>query len=246
MRLGEEFLFRSPFSKPILESFMRLRPCFFPAFWMIFASAACWAQAPSIVKIDPPGWFTGLPDPMLLVRGEGLNHASFTLSGDGVTLDRTQASENGHWAFLWLKTGEAAPQTLWITATNEQGTARHAFQLAERSRDPATHSGFSSADVLYLVMTDRFAEGNPNNNQPSNNRAAAKGWHGGDLAGIEQHLDYLSNLGVTALWTTPVASNGAMPESYHGYAATDLYAWTRTSAHLRITAISPPRCTPRA
>ena len=224
MRLGEEFLFRSPFSKPILESFMRLRPCFFPAFWMIFASAACWAQAPSIVKIDPPGWFTGLPDPMLLVRGEGLNHASFTLSGDGVTLDRTQASENGHWAFLWLKTGEAAPQTLWITATNEQGTARHAFQLAERSRDPATHSGFSSADVLYLVMTDRFAEGNPNNNQPSNNRAAAKGWHGGDLAGIEQHLDYLSNLGVTALWTTPVASNGAMPESYHGYAATDLYA----------------------
>ena len=213
---------------------MRMRPYFFLSFWIFFVSAASWAQAPSITKpsitkpsiskIDPPGWFANLPDPMLLVRGEGLNHARFTLTGDGVTLDRTQVSENGHWAFLWLKTANAAPQTLWITAANEQGTARQAFPLAERSRDPAAHSGFSSADVLYLIMTDRFAEGNPASQPPGDNRAAAKGWHGGDLAGIEQHLDYLSELGVTALWTTPVASNGAMPESYHGYAATDLYA----------------------
>jgi glycosidase len=203
---------------------MRLRPKFFLAFWIFFASAASWAQAPSITQIDPPGWFAGLPDPMLLVRGEGLNRALFTLKGEGVTLDHTQASENGHWAFLWLKAAHAAPQTLWITAVNEHGTARHAFPLAERSRDPAAHSGFSSADVLYLLMTDRFAEGNLANQPPGDNRAAAKGWHGGDLAGIEQHLDYLSELGVTVLWTTPVASNGAMPESYHGYAATDLYA----------------------
>jgi glycosidase len=73
-------------------------------------------------------------------------------------------------------------------------------------------------------MTDRFADGNPKNNQPGYDRAAPRGWHGGDLAGIEKHLDYLQQLGVTALWTTPVASNSAMPEAYHGYAATDLYA----------------------
>jgi glycosidase len=191
--------------------------------------AASWAQAPPpqaprIDKIDPPGWWVGLPDPMLLVHGEGLNRARFTLSGDSVTLDRTQASENGHWAFLWLKIGDATPQTLWVTATNDQGQARRAFPLAERTRDANAHQGFSSADVLYLVMTDRFADGNPANNQPGNNRAAVKGWHGGDIAGIEQHLDYLRELGATALWTTPVASNGAMPESYHGYSATDLYA----------------------
>jgi 1,4-alpha-glucan branching enzyme len=161
---------------------------------------------------------------MLLVQGEGLNHAHFTLSGNGVTLSRTQASENGHWAFLWLETKSAAPQTLWVTASNEQGQARHAYVLAERSNPADAHRGFSSADVLYLIMTDRFADGNPANNQPGYDRAAPRGWHGGDLAGIEQHLDYLKQLGVTALWTTPVASNGAMPESYHGYAATDLYA----------------------
>ena len=203
---------------------MRFRPCFILAFLIFFSSAACWAQALRIDKIDPPGWWIGLPDPMLLVHGEGLQGARFTLDGAGVTLDRTQVSENGHWAFLWLKTAGAAPQTLWVTATNDHGTARHAFQLAERSRDPNAHQGFSSADVLYLVMTDRFAEGNPAKYHPGNEHVAARGWHGGDFAGIEQHIDYLKELGVTALWTTPVANNGAMPESYHGYAATDLYA----------------------
>ena len=148
---------------------------------------------------------------MLLVHGENLNRARFTLDSNGVTLDRTQTSDNGHWAFLWLRASHAAPQTLWVTATNREGQARHAFKLARRSRDPNAHRGFSSADALYLIMTDRFADGNPANNQPAYNRAAARGWHGGDFDGIEQHLDYLQQLGVTALWTTPVASNGAMP-----------------------------------
>jgi glycosidase len=201
-----------------------MRPYLFLAFWLFGALGAAWAQAPRIDKIDPPGWWVGLSDPMLLVHGEGLNRARFTFGGTGVTLDRSQVSENGHWAFLWLKTADAAPQTLRVTATNDQGQASLAFPLAERSRDQNAHRGFSSADVLYLIMPDRFAQGNPVHNQPGNDRMAAKGWHGGDLAGIEQHLDYLKELGVTALWTTPVASNGSMPQSYHGYAATDLYA----------------------
>ena len=217
-----------------MKNLVQFRQYFFLFIGLFFcAVTASRAQAPSpeaprIDKIDPPGWFAGLPDPMLLVHGENLNLARFTLESDGVTLDRTQTSNNGHWAFLWLRTSNAAPQTLWVTATNDQGEARRAFQLAPRSRDPKAHQGFSSADALYLIMTDRFADGNPANNQPGYNRAAVRGWHGGDFAGIEQHLNYLQQLGVTALWTTPVASNGAMPESYHGYAATDLYA---TDAH---------------
>ena len=170
------------------------------------------------------GWWSGLPDPMLLVHGEGLKGAEFAVQGTDVTLTRTQVSANGHWAFLWINTTTAAPQTLWVTARNSQGQTRHSFELAERSHDPSAHRGFSSADVLYLIMIDRFADGNPANNEPDFNRALPRGWHGGDLAGIEQHLDYLHELGVTALWTTPVASNAAMPQSYHGYAATDLYA----------------------
>jgi neopullulanase len=182
------------------------------------------ANAPCIAKIDPPGWWAGMPEPMLLVNGQNLEHAQFTIDGTGVKLIRTQISENGHWAFLWLDTGNAAAQSLWITAKSNQGEARSPFQLAERTHDPNAHSGFSSADVLYLIMTDRFADGNSANDQPGYDRAAPRGWHGGDLAGIAKHIDYLRELGITALWTTPVSSNGKMPEAYHGYAATDLYA----------------------
>jgi len=208
---------------------VRLRTYTFLAFLVLYFLATLRAQdehrqTPRIDKIDPPGWFAGLPDPMILVHGEGLNGTRFTVRGDGVTLERTQTSENGHWTFLWLKTADAAPQTLLVTAANDHGEARRPFQLAERSHDPDAHRGFSSADVLYLIMTDRFADGSPASRRVGLNRAAARGWHGGDFAGIEQHLDYLRELGITTLWTTPVVSNGAMPESYHGYAATDLYA----------------------
>jgi glycosidase len=161
---------------------------------------------------------------MLLVHGENLKQAHFSVAGKGVAILHTQASDNGHWAFLWLRTKDAAPQMLWVTASNAQGRARSAFALKARDDDPKAHRGFSSADALYLIMTDRFAEGNAANDPPGDDRAAARGWHGGDLSGIEQHLDYLKQLGVTAVWTTPVASNGAMPVAYHGYAATDLYA----------------------
>lgn len=179
---------------------------------------------PRIDKIDPPGWWAQFPSPMLLVHGEGLRDAKFSVTGSGVTLERTQAAENGHWVFLWLDTKSASPQTLTITAIRNAGEAHWSYILAERSHDLHAHRGFSSADALYLIMTDRFCDGLSANDPPGDDRVAPRAWHGGDFAGIERHLDYLQQLGVTAVWTTPVASNGAMPESYHGYAATDLYA----------------------
>jgi neopullulanase len=199
--------------------------CRFAAPWQATPVCPCadGANAPCIERIDPPNWWSGFPDPMLLVHGENLNRAHFTVTGTHVTLTHTQISENGHWAFLWLDTEAAAPQTLHITASNAYGQAHSAFVLAERSHDPHAHAGFSSKDAMYLVMTDRFADGDTAD-PPGDDRAAPRGWHGGDFAGIERHLDYLKQLGITTLWTTPVVSNGAMPESYHGYAATDLYA----------------------
>lgn len=184
--------------------------------------SAAQSYGPTIDRIDPPNWWSGFPDPMLLVHGEDLSQASFVVEGKGVRLIRAQESANGHWAFLWLDTKDAPSQTLRITVRNHRGQARSVFRLAARNADPHAHCGFSSADALYLIMTDRFSDaaGDP----PGDDRAAPRGWHGGDFAGIEKHLDYLQRLGVTAVWTTPVVSNGAMPESYHGYAATDLYA----------------------
>ena len=179
---------------------------------------------PRIERIDPPNWWSGFPDPMLLVHGENLEQARFTVAGQDVSLNRTQVSQNGHWAFLWLDTHSARPQTLEITAKDAEGEARSNFRLGRRNNDPRAHAGFSSKDAMYLIMTDRFADGDTVTDPPGDDRIAPRGWHGGDIAGIERHLDYLKQLGVTALWTTPVVSNGAMPESYHGYAATDLYA----------------------
>ncbi len=193
------------------------------AAWLSCAAAASVAQAPRIDRIDPPDWWTGLPGPMLLLQGEGFADAHFAVSGNKVKIERTQVSENGHWAFLWLDTQSAAPETVWLTASNKRGNARRAYVLAPRNKDPTAHAGFSAADAMYLIMTDRFARAG-SDVPPGDDRSAPRGWHGGNLKGIEQHLDYLQQLGVTTVWTTPVASNGAMPESYHGYAATDLYA----------------------
>ncbi|HEV2133515.1 MAG TPA: alpha-amylase family glycosyl hydrolase [Terracidiphilus sp.] len=194
--------------------------CGVPGFGQTARPCAETTGAPCIDKIDPPNWWVGMPDPMLLVHGSGLRGAHFTLRGTGVAIQRTQVSTNGHWAFLWLATAHAASQTLEISV----GSAHAAYTLAEPSRDPHAHAGFSAKDVMYLIMPDRFSRGSTAPYPPGDDRSAPRGWHGGDLAGIEQHLDYLKHLGVTTVWTTPVASNAGMNESYHGYAATDLYA----------------------
>jgi len=179
---------------------------------------------PVISRVDPPNWWPALPDPMLLVYGRNLNEAKFAVTGRGVRMLRSQTSSNGHYAFLWLVTKEAKPQNLEITASNPAGSAKTAFALNARRSAQGRYQGFKPADVIYLVMTDRFADGNPNNDEPEYAPDAPRGWHGGDFTGIRQHLDYLQKLGVTTLWTTPILSNGSMPDSYHGYAAIDLYA----------------------
>jgi glycosidase len=187
-------------------------------------SASAFSQAPRIDKIDPPDWWIRFPNPMLLVHGSSLNSAKFTVHSAGIRLERVQASSNGDWAFLWLESAHAEPQRITIAAANLSGSATAAFQFRARKDAPSDHRGFSPSDVIYLVMTDRYADGNPANDQPGYDRSAPRGWHGGDLAGVDQHLGYLQELGVTTLWTTPLASNADMSDSYHGYAATDLYA----------------------
>ena len=191
---------------------------------LIVPSLFSQSASPVINKVDPPNWWPALPNPMLLVYGQNLAGAHFAIQGTGVSILRTQASSNGHYAFLWLATKTAGPQSLRITASNAAGSADAGFDLKSREPAPGRFQGFNAADVMYLIMTDRFADGDPSNDQPGYAPDAPRGWHGGDFRGIDEHLDYLQQLGVTALWLTPILSNGKMPESYHGYAAVDLYA----------------------
>lgn len=191
------------------------------------------AQTPRIDKIDPPNWWVQMPAPMLLVRGEGLSGARFSLSDASLKIEKTVVSENGHWAQLWLANEPAAPETVTLRVARGGERAEAQYSFGTRKPESAGFAGFSSKDVMYLILTDRFADGDLKNDGPhaedSANSAAAvaerakpRGWHGGDYRGIEEHLDYLQQLGVTTIWITPPYENlGA--ESYHGYHATDMY-----------------------
>jgi neopullulanase len=204
---------------------------------MILSGFAAQAQDTAaglkLLKADPPNWWAAMPKAMLLVRGEGLNDAKFSLSDAQLRVEKTVVSENGHWAQLWLSASPAKPETVTLRAKRSGSTAEMQYTFAARRSPNDGLSGLSSRDVLYLIMTDRFADGDTSNDGSEAKssagseialaeRAKPRGWHGGDLRGISQHLDYLQQLGVSAVWTTPVYENHET-ESYHGYGATDLY-----------------------
>ena len=198
------------------------------------AGAGAQQDTLKILKVDPPNWYATLPKPMLLVRGEGLRGAAITLSDPALHVEWTQFSDNGHWAQVWLSASPAHAETvqLNIRRGREHAQQAYTFNTPRAAGDGA--SGFSGRDVMYMIMTDRFADGNPNNDGPLGHsaesspeaaaeRAKPRGWHGGDLKGIADHVDYLQQLGVTTVWPTPVYQNHG-PEAYHGYHCTDYYA----------------------
>lgn len=193
----------------------------------IALSATALAQAPSMIKVDPPNWWATMPKPMLLIQGEHLDGAHFRISDRALRIDHTKISANGHWAELWLSASPNKPETVDIVAERQGATAKLPYRFDPRRPSTEGFAGFSSQDVMYLIMTDRFADGDPSNdNQPADSpdqKTKIRGWHGGDLRGVTQHLDYLQQLGVTTVWITPVYQNHE-EGSYHGYGATDMYA----------------------
>jgi neopullulanase len=187
-------------------------------------------DAVRIDKVDPPNWWAKMPKAMLLVKGENLDGATFRLSDIALRVERTVVSQNGHWAQIWLSRSPEKAETVELIAERHGVAARMEYRFEARRAGGSGaqgFAGFSSKDVMYLIMTDRFADGDPSNDQqpgdPPNEKTDPRGWHGGDLRGVMQHLDYLQELGITTVWITPVDQNLG-PHSYHGYGATDMYA----------------------
>lgn len=187
-------------------------------------------NAPVVNKVEPPNWWVGLtPELMVLLSGKNLQatHAQCNLQEVDVT--RTQSSVNGDYLFVWLKfSPELKNGTAVCRITTAKGQTTFEFPLATRKQILGRNLGISLDDVIYLIMPDRFANGDPTNDEPaeypgSYDRANPRAYHGGDLRGIQEHLTYLKDLGVTTLWLTPIVKNGA-PTDYHGYGAVDLYA----------------------
>jgi len=187
---------------------------------------------PSVTKIEPPNWWTGFVSPvMVLLYGEQLNDAKFSVSYPGIKIEKTQLQPDGKHAFVWLSIAKnAKPGTVNLSIATPSGTTVAALPLMARLPTTGRFLGVTRNDVIYLIMPDRFADGDPNNNMPQRaapgtfDRKAAKAYHGGDFKGIQDHLPYFKDLGVTTLWLTPVVDNDNVTETYHGYGAIDLYS----------------------
>jgi glycosidase len=190
------------------------------------------AQAPQVNKVEPPNWWTSFESPvMVLLYGENLNNARISVSYPGVKIQKSQLQPDGKHVFVWLAVAKGTkPGSVNLTVKTASGSATAAFLLLERSPQKGRFQGVTPDDVIYLIMPDRFADGDPSNNMPKGaapgtyDRKAEKTYHGGDLKGIQDHLPYLNGLGVTTLWLNPIFDNDNSTETYHGYGATDLYA----------------------
>jgi glycosidase len=187
-------------------------------------------NAPAVTKVEPPNWWIGVtPEVMLLLSGHNLQAIRVTCNLASLIVQRTQAAAGGSYLFVWLKiTPGVKSGTAVCRVETPTGIASFELPLAARTETIHKFQGLAPDDVIYLIMPDRFANGDPSNDEPpeapgSHDRMKPRAYHGGDLRGIRNHLSYLKDFGVTTLWLTPIVKNGAT-QDYHGYGAVDLYA----------------------
>ena len=199
---------------------------------LALAAFAWSAQAQSIDRVEPPFWWTGMKHrPLqLMLHGSQLAGLAVRVQRPGVTLKRSIALPNPDYLVLELEIAPGAkPGPLTIELQRAGRTVlSQPYELRARQAGSAQRQGFGPGDAIYLVVPDRFADGDPSNDNVEGygdtaDRANKGGRHGGDLKGIADHVDYIAGLGFTQLWPTPLVENRQPAYSYHGYSATDLY-----------------------
>lgn len=184
-----------------------------------------------IDRMEPPFWWSGLNHSELQVMFYGKNIAQYTPGvSDGVVITNVVKTENPNYVFVTIDTRNLPAGELTFSFKNSKNKVAFTkkYELKQRREGSALRAGFDSSDMIYLIMPDRFANGNPNNDSTADmadklNRAEPFGRHGGDIQGIIDHLDYLQELGATAVWNTPLCEDNAEQHSYHGYAQSDVY-----------------------
>jgi neopullulanase len=202
----------------------------------VFAQAPS-ASAPSVDRVEPPNWWTGqaMNPVRLLIHGANLAHALVT-GDDGVTISHVSTSASGTYIFADATiAGSAAIGEHPLHIVTTYGSTSAPFEVDQPLPAQGRFQGFSPDDVIYLIMPDRFSDGDPSNDDPSISRGLYdRGnphlYHGGDFQGIINHLGYLKDLGITAIWINPVYDNyngaysGRASADYHGYGAVNEYA----------------------
>ena len=198
--------------------------------YTIFALSAASVAFAQIQKVEPAFWWKGMKNPELqiLVYGKDIANSEIELS-DGIKAKEIQKVENPNYVFVTVNTNEIKGSQFKINLKKgNKNISSYTYELKQRNPNSANRESFSSKDLMYLIMPDRFANGDEKNDSTQDltekaNRNLPGGRHGGDLKGIINNLDYLQNLGVTAVWLTPVNEDNEKSYSYHGYAQTDLY-----------------------
>ncbi len=184
------------------------------------------------IKVEPAFWWIGMNNPelQLLVYAENIAESEVEIKYKGIELVKVNKVENPNYLFIDLKIQpDAKPGKFNIEFLKKNGKNDIVFyELKKRKKISEDYKGFDNSDVIYLIMPDRFSNGNPENDSHPDmlekaDRNNPDGRHGGDLQGIINHLDYISNLGVTAAWLTPFQENNRPKYSYHGYAISDFY-----------------------
>ena len=189
------------------------------------------APVMEIDRIAPNFWWSGMKNPELqiMLYGKNIATSAVSVTGKNIVLKETVRQDSPNYLFLYLDLTDAPAQTFNIVLTQGKKKTAVPYELKQRVRKGSDIQGFTSEDVLYLIMPDRFANGNPENDivegmlEKKIDRNDPFARHGGDLAGIANHLDYIADLGVTAIWLNPTQENDMPDGSYHGYAITDYY-----------------------
>lgn len=202
---------------------------------LLAPAAAVAVKAPVVEKVEPPCWWTGMAcDTLqLMVYGPDIRDCDVSLDYPGVRIDTVVRPDSPDYQFIYLIVGDdACPGHLDLVFSKGKKKTRLAYDLLSRRQGSALRKGFDSSDVLYLIMPDRFAKGSDAAEKGERQLRFRAGFdrndpnarHGGDIAGMISHLDYLDTLGVTAIWVNPVLTNDMPGGSYHGYATTDYYS----------------------
>lgn len=207
----------------------------FVSFMLLMSSVMSMTAAVNVSRIEPTDWFVGMKDAslQLMVYGKDIKNAEVTVNYPGVKIDSVARLESPNYLLVYLNLKDAKAGEMVLKFKQGKQSKKVKYQLKDREMAGEKRMGFTNEDVLYMLMPDRFANGNPKNDvlktmrDKNCDRHAPSLRHGGDLEGIRQHLDYFNQLGVTALWFTPVLENDSPGDgkssSYHGYATTDYY-----------------------